>query len=239
MSDDLERYVLNRPRTADRPLQGMTVLVVEDSRFASEAIRLLCLRSGARIRRADSLLAAHRHLAVYRPSIVIVDMGLPDGSGADLIHELSGAQPRVPVLLGISGDMDGEALAMDAGADGFLPKPLESLAQFQQAVLMHLPPGEGPTGPRKLPREVVHPDMFAYQDDLSHIAEVIREAPDGHTLDYIAQFLSGVAMCAHDDRLEAAAIRLARSRAKGRGTGTDIARVAGIVQERLERRRSI
>jgi len=175
MSDDLERYVLSRPPTADRPLQGMTVLVVEDSRFASEAIRLLCLRSGARIRRADSLAAAHRHLAVYRPSIIIVDMGLPDGSGADLIHELASAQPRVPVLLGISGDMDGEALAFEAGADGFLPKPLESLAQFQQAVLMHLPAGEGPTGPRKLPTGNVHPDMLAYQDDLTHIAEVIRK----------------------------------------------------------------
>jgi CheY-like chemotaxis protein len=239
MSDDLERYVLSRPPTADRPLQGMTVLVVEDSRFASEAIRLLCLRSGARIRRADSLAAAHRHLAVYRPSIIIVDMGLPDGSGADLIHELASAQPRVPVLLGISGDMDGEALAFEAGADGFLPKPLESLAQFQQAVLMHLPAGEGPTGPRKLPTENVHPDMLAYQDDLTHIAEVISEAPDGRTLDYIAQFLSGVAMCAHDDSLEAAAVSLANSRAKGRGTGSDVARVAGIVQERLDRRASI
>jgi len=239
MSDDLERYVLSRPPTADRPLQGMTVLVVEDSRFASEAIRLLCLRSGARIRRADSLAAAHRHLAVYRPSIIIVDMGLPDGSGADLIHELASAQPRVPVLLGISGDMDGEALAFEAGADGFLPKPLESLAQFQQAVLMHLPAGEGPTGPRKLPTGNVHPDMLAYQDDLTHIAEVINEAPDGRTLDYIAQFLSGVAMCAHDDSLEAAAVSLANSRAKGRGTGSDVARVAGIVQERLDRRASI
>ena len=239
MSDDLERYVMNRPPTADRPLQGMTVLVVEDSRFASEAIRLLCLRSGARIRRADSLAAAHRHLAVYRPSIIIVDMGLPDGSGAELIHELSRANPRVPVLLGISGDMDGEALALEAGADGFLSKPLESLASFQQSVLMHLPAGEGPTGPRKLPSEEVHPDLLAYQDDLCHIAEVIRDAPDGQTLDYIAQFLSGVAMCAHDDSLEAAAISLANSRAKGRGTGSDVARVAGIVQERLDSRASI
>lgn len=239
MSDDLERYVLSRPPTADRPLQGMTVLVVEDSRFASEAIRLLCLRSGARIRRADSLATAHRHLAVYRPSIIIVDMGLPDGSGADLICELARAQPRVPVLLGISGDPDGEALAYEAGADGFLAKPLQSLAHFQQAVLEHLPSGEGPTGPRVIPSEDVSPDMMAYQDDLTHVAEVIRETPDGQTLDYIAQFLSGVAMCAHDDSLEAAAISLANSRAKGRGTGSDVARVAGIVQERLDHRRSI
>ena len=36
-----------------RPMIGLTILVVEDSRFACEALRIFCLRSGARIRRSD------------------------------------------------------------------------------------------------------------------------------------------------------------------------------------------
>ena len=108
-------------------MTGLTVLVVEDSRFASEAMRLLCLRSGARIRRADCLRSAHRHLQTYRPAVVIVDLGLPDGSGADLIAELVAQPGRSTVVLGTSGDAAGEAVARAAGADGFLAKPVESL----------------------------------------------------------------------------------------------------------------
>ena len=56
MSNDLKEFMARRQATANRPLLGITVLVVEDSRFASEAMRLLCLRSGARIRRADWIM---------------------------------------------------------------------------------------------------------------------------------------------------------------------------------------
>lgn len=190
--------------TAREPLRGSTVLVVEDSRFASEAVRLLCVRSGARVRRADCLTSASRHLRVYRPSVVIVDMGLPDGSGRDLIAELAGATPRVPAILGFSGDPSAEPGAWAAGADGFLTKPIESLAVFQAIVLDALPPGDRPGGPHVAPLEEVQPDAARLTEDLLSAIDLLDGASSASDYDYLAHFLHGLALSAHDGELTAA-----------------------------------
>ena len=216
-----------------RPLAGLTVLVVEDSRFASEAVRLLCLRSGARIRRADCLRTAARHLQTYRPAVVIIDMGLPDGNGGELIAQMAQMHPRVPVILGMSGDPMNEDAAMAAGADGFLPKPMESLAYFQQAILSVLPLSARPGGLRVVSPEVVQPDRGALRDDLNHVAQVLSSAEDSTSIDYIARFLAGVARSSHDQPLEEAAAALARDHSAGRALAADLARISGLVQDRL------
>lgn len=234
--DDFDHLKTMPAPSALRPLLGLTVLVVEDSRFACEAMRLLCLRSGARIRRADCLTSARRHLRVYRPSVVIVDLGLPDGSGADLIRDLAAATPRIAVILGTSGDDAGEDAAMAAGADGFLAKPVSSLMRFQQTILACLPPERRPSGPRRgAPTDEVAPDRLAYQDDMAHMAEVLGGKTDGPTLDYVAQFLAGVARSAEDRALYDAARALAARRAEGHPGARRAATVAGLVQARLER----
>lgn len=217
----------------DRPLAGLTVLVVEDSRVASEAVRLLCLRSGARIRRADSIRTALRHLQTYRPGAVIVDMGLPDGDGADMIATIARTQPRVPVILGISGDPDNRDAAIRAGADGFLEKPIESLAVFQEAILSALPRDARPKGLRVLPDDMIAADQGALRDDLAHVAEVLSLADDTDAIDYIVRFLAGVARSAHDRMLEDAAVSLARDHSEGKALATDLARISGLVQDRL------
>lgn len=233
MPEPISDLIWNRRPTADRPLMGQTVLVVEDSRFACEALRLLCLHSGARIRRADSLQSAARHLAVYRPSVVVVDLGLPDGSGETLLCELARAQPRVAVILAISGDDGRRDAALQAGADDFLPKPLASLAAFQGAVLAHLPPEAHPPSPRGVPEGSVTPDRIAFRDDLHHAARMLSAAPDGATLDYAAQFLGGLAVSAHDAALEEAAAGLRSSRRSGEGVQAALHLLERVIHARL------
>lgn len=212
---------------AGQPLLGLTVLAVEDSRFACEALRLLCLRSGARLRRADCLHAARHHLQAYRPSAVIVDLGLPDGRGEALIAELHRRHPRLAVILGSSGDDGARRRALRAGADGFLAKPVASLMAFQQAILSRL---QDPArhALRALHDDIVHPDPLALRDDLLHAAAVLGGRPDGAALDYAAQFLRGLARAAGDRALEEAAGWLSARDAGGLG------RARGLVQARIE-----
>lgn len=230
MSDDLNQFLASHPATAERPLLGLTVLLVEDSRFASEAMRLLCLRSGARIRRADCLRSAHRHLATYRPGVVVVDMGLPDGSGADLIREIRAMSPNGPAIIGLSGDPGMETEALEAGADAFIPKPLESLAMFQHVVLSVLPSAARPVGLRPVSDETVAPDRLALRDDLSHVAQMLAASPDRAALGYVAHFLAGLARSAHDDDLESAAEAIGGPVMPSTAA---LSKLSGLVQARL------
>lgn len=232
--DTTDPFKPNYPApTAMRPLLGLTVLVIEDSRYACEAMRLLCLRSGARIRRADTLRSARRHLQVYRPSVAIIDLGLPDGSGADLIQELATASPRPEVILGTSGDDNSEAIAMNAGADGFLAKPVTALSVFQECIVSNLPAERRPRGLRPVVQDVVEPDPIAYRDDMAHVADVLDNIADIRTLDYIAQFVGGVARSAEDNELVMASDALAAKRARGGSATSELAAMAGLVQARL------
>lgn len=233
MMDSQTDFMMTLPPTASRPLAGLTLLLVEDSRFASEAMRLMTQRSGARLRRADTLASARMHLRVYRPAVVIIDLGLPDGYGEGLITDLSRAHPRVDVILGMSGDPDGEMRSVVAGADGFLPKPMGSLAAFQSLILKHLPTDRQLHGLRVVTNDNVVPDLVAYEDDLAQAAEVLAHCHDGRSLDYVTQFLSGIARSADDRPLTHAVAALDQCRHDGQPILPSLSRVMALVQARL------
>jgi len=219
MADDFSEFLSTRGPLPGQPLFGLTVLIVEDSRFACEAMRLLCQRSGARLRRADCLRSARKHLATYRPAVVIVDLGLPDGAGEDLIAELAASPARAPAVIGTSGDPDRAEAALAAGAAAFLPKPIESLAAFQRTVLAALPETllsttavAAATPAAAGADDAIAPDRVALRDDLALAVRLLDDAgpSDKAALGYVSQFLRGVALSAHDEALAKAATGQAR-----------------------------
>ena len=230
MPETLEDLVMLQPPTAERPLLGPIVLVVEDSRHACEGLRLICQRSGARIRRAESLASAERHLRTYRPRITVVDLGLPDGSGLELIAQLSRAEPRIEGIIATSGDETLHDAAIMAGADVFLPKPLSSISDFQQVVLKLLPADLRPVQVARSIFDRIEPDPIALRDDLSLVVDLLRNTPSAETLDYVAGFLTGLAKNAGDTRLAEIADALKACR----GNSSDMSGLNSIV-ERLER----
>ena len=196
------------------PLQGVTILAVEDSRFACEALRLMARRAGARLRRAETLAMAHAHLKVYRPDVVLIDLGLPDGRGEALIREVVCSPRRPAVVVGMSGSAEGRALALAAGADGFIDKPLENVAQLCRVLRpllpeldIHPPPMGRSTAPA--------PDPLALRDDLAFAADALHGDPGPDRQRYVSAFLAGIAAHAQDQPLAEAA------RLTGDGPGLD------------------
>lgn len=194
-------------------LFAVTILLVEDSRSASEAIRLFAAESGARVRRADSLHAASRHLAIYRPNVVIVDLGLPDGDGMSLIRHLASASTPIQGIIALSGhdrsEWQDEALA--AGASTCMEKPIPSLRAFQECVLSVLPDSDtrrGPDDQRKLELMDRASMKAAFSEDLVRAKSLLYEAlklRDGETIAYCAQFVHSVGEMLEDSPLEMAA----------------------------------
>jgi DNA-binding response OmpR family regulator len=208
---------------SDNPLQGLTLMIVDDSRFTCDALRLILQRAGARLRRAESLEIARLHLNCYRPDLAIVDLGLPDGRGEDLIAELS-AQ-GFPVL-GLSGDPMGRDLALDAGAAGFLEKPLGSVAGLVR-LIRQLTTGVGPV---EKGEDTPAPfgDPVALRDDLARGAVLIAAPGDPS---YARAFLQSLARASGDSVLEAAV--------RDSSTPFDRARLARMIEERIAALRSM
>ncbi len=193
-------------------LFAVTILLVEDSRSASEAIRLFAAESGARVRRADSLHAASRHLAIYRPNVVMVDLGLPDGDGLGLIRHLADASTPIGAIIALSGMERSlwQPQAIAAGAAACLEKPIESLRAFQTCVMGVLPDADSRRRPaeRDLGMHARASIRAAVDEDLRRARALLADAlplGDMETVAYCAQFIGSVGDMMGDDDLKAAA----------------------------------
>lgn len=222
-----------------RPVpRGITMLVVEDSRFASDAMRLICGRLGMRMRRAETIEAARNHLRTYLPDIILIDLGLPDGRGEQLIRQVILSPLRPALVLGTSGAEDGRQRCLAAGVDGFVAKPVESVASLADLIQRLCPDlGYGlplvPGGGSGRENGVV-PDPLALRDDLAHAAQMLSTRDGLSRYDsYIGPFLAGVAGCAHDEQLADAVRNVAEAPPEDRRDET-VQSLKGLIRGRIK-----
>ncbi|MFF9623080.1 response regulator [Streptomyces griseosporeus] len=123
------------PRTS-RP-SPTRVLVVDDE---PQLVRALVINLKARAYEVDTAhdgATALRVAAARRPDVVVLDLGLPDLDGVEVIKGLRGWS-RVPILvLSARHSSDEKVQALDAGADDYVTKPFgmdELLARLRAAV---------------------------------------------------------------------------------------------------------
>ena len=103
----------------------VSVMLVEDQADFRHLIATLLGRQPDLdlVAEAASLAEARTHAATKEVDVVVLDLGLPDGTGTDLISELRADSPGTAVLI-LSASLNPEALAMatEAGADEILDK---------------------------------------------------------------------------------------------------------------------
>jgi|ERR1700722_19967578 CheY-like chemotaxis protein len=113
-----------------------SVLVVDDDAgFRDLATRILTGWGHVVIGAAGSVAEALAQAAEFRPDIVLVDIGLPDGDGFSLTEQLVAMPWAVHVVL-ISSEADRTTVqaAHRAGADSFLPKDELSSVALRQLI---------------------------------------------------------------------------------------------------------
>jgi two-component system KDP operon response regulator KdpE len=127
---------------------GEAVLIVEDEPQMRRFLRATLGAHGFRVVEAATIAEGTRAATAEPPALVLLDLGLPDGDGIDLVKRLR-EWSQVPVIvLSARGREDDKIAALDAGADDYLTKPFgtgELLARIRVA-LRHARSSDGSSG---------------------------------------------------------------------------------------------
>jgi two-component system KDP operon response regulator KdpE len=113
------------------------VLVVEDEPGIRRILRVLLEAEQYRVVEADTAARADSEARTHKPDLLIVDLGLPDASGLEVIRRVRAWSP-VPIIVLSARTMEAQKVAaLDAGADDYVTKPFgapELLARIRAAL---------------------------------------------------------------------------------------------------------
>jgi DNA-binding response OmpR family regulator len=104
----------------------MRVLLVEDDRMIGESLRTALRRSGYAVDWVRDGRAADETLATERFELVLLDLGLPQRDGVEVLRALRTRGDRTPVIVVTARDsLESRVQGLDAGADDYIVKPFE------------------------------------------------------------------------------------------------------------------
>ena len=99
------------------------VLIVEDERQIRRFVRVALEEEGCRVIEAGTMAEGLALTGAERPDLIVLDLGLPDGNGVDLIRDVRGWADTPIVILSARAQESDKIDALDAGGDDYLTKP--------------------------------------------------------------------------------------------------------------------
>ena len=119
------------------------LLLIDDDQELCELLNSWLSQEGFSVRACHDGVSARAALAAHAPAVVVLDVMLPDGSGLELLKQLRGDHPELPVLmLSARGEPLDRILGLELGADDYLAKPCDprELTARLRAVLRRTQP---------------------------------------------------------------------------------------------------
>jgi two-component system, OmpR family, KDP operon response regulator KdpE len=113
------------------------VLVIEDEQPLRRYLRTTLLSHGFRVEEAATAEEGRNLFRQLIPDVVLLDLGLPDGDGLDLVREFRAANATPILVVSARGREEDKVVALDLGADDYLSKPFgsaELLARIRVAL---------------------------------------------------------------------------------------------------------
>ena len=102
------------------------ILIIEDEADIHRFVRLTLETEGHTVHEAATLQRGLIEAGTRRPDLVVLDLGLPDGDGVDLIRDLRTWSAMPIIVLSARSAEASKIAALDAGADDYLVKPFGS-----------------------------------------------------------------------------------------------------------------
>jgi len=124
-----------------------TVVVIDDEAAMCRALRINLSARDYDVKVANDGASGLSTVARERPDVVIVDLGLPDMDGAEVIRGIRGWSSAPIIVLSARGQEATKVAALDAGADDYITKPFgmdELLARLRAAVRRAAPADDAP-----------------------------------------------------------------------------------------------